>query len=61
MDRVLVWLANNQFSTDWQETFKALNIYGSVFLELGSGHGGRGNFWNDASTSLSSISERVLQ
>ncbi|RDL32499.1 uncharacterized protein BP5553_08955 [Venustampulla echinocandica] len=44
MDRVLLWLANNQFSNDWQETFKALNIYGSVFLELGSGHGGRGNF-----------------
>ncbi|KAH7369889.1 hypothetical protein BKA65DRAFT_387309 [Rhexocercosporidium sp. MPI-PUGE-AT-0058] len=44
MDRVLLWLANNSFSNDWQETFKALNIYGSVFLELGSGHGGRGNF-----------------
>jgi len=44
MDRVLLWLASNQFSGDWQETFKALNIYGSVFLELGSGHGGRGNF-----------------
>ncbi|KAH8661391.1 hypothetical protein BGZ60DRAFT_413074 [Tricladium varicosporioides] len=44
MDRVLLWLATNQFSNDWQETFKALNIYGSVFLELGSGHGGRGNF-----------------
>ena len=44
MDRVLLWLASNQFSSDWQETFKALNIYGLVFLELGSGHGGRGNF-----------------
>ncbi|RDW67930.1 hypothetical protein BP6252_09326 [Coleophoma cylindrospora] len=44
MDRVLLWLASNQFSNDWQETFKALNIYGTVFLELGSGHGGRGNF-----------------
>jgi mitogen-activated protein kinase kinase kinase len=44
MDRVVLWLANNQFSNDWQETFKALNIYGNVFLELGSGHGGRGNF-----------------
>ena len=44
MDRVLLWLASNQFSSDWQETFRALNIYGSVFLELGSGHGGRGNF-----------------
>lgn len=44
IDRVLLWLANNQFSNDWQETFKYLNICGSVFLELGSGHGGRGNF-----------------
>ncbi|KAJ8063821.1 hypothetical protein OCU04_007680 [Sclerotinia nivalis] len=44
MNRVLLWLANNHFSNDWQETFKALNIYGSVFLELGSVHGGRGNF-----------------
>ena len=44
MEKVLLWLASNQFSADWQETFKALNIYGSVFLELGSGHGGRGNF-----------------
>jgi mitogen-activated protein kinase kinase kinase len=44
MERVLLWLASNQFSSDWQETFKALNIYGSVFLDLGSGHGGRGNF-----------------
>lgn len=44
MNRVLLWLANNHFSNDWQETFKSLNIYGSVFLELGSVHGGRGNF-----------------
>ncbi|KAI9731449.1 MAG: hypothetical protein M1818_007839 [Claussenomyces sp. TS43310] len=44
LDRVLLWLANNQFSSDWQETFKALGIQGSQFLELGSGHGGRGNF-----------------
>ena len=44
MEKVLLWLASNQFSADWQETFKALNIYGSVFLELGSRQGGRGNF-----------------
>ncbi|KAL2072267.1 hypothetical protein VTL71DRAFT_11610 [Oculimacula yallundae] len=44
MDRVLLWLASNSFSNDWQEAFRSLNIYGSVFLELGSGHGGRGNF-----------------
>lgn len=43
MEKVLLWLASNQFSADWQETFKALNIYGSVFLELGSRQGGRGN------------------
>ncbi|RFU32533.1 hypothetical protein B7463_g3809, partial [Scytalidium lignicola] len=44
LDRVLIWLANNHFSSDWQETFRALNIHGSAFLELGNGHGGRGNF-----------------
>jgi mitogen-activated protein kinase kinase kinase len=44
LDRVLLWLANNQFSNDWQETFKALDVHGASFLELGSGHGGRGNF-----------------
>ncbi|CAM1503843.1 Fc.00g014340.m01.CDS01 [Cosmosporella sp. VM-42] len=44
LDTVLIWLAKNQFSKDWQETFKALNLQGAQFLELGSGHGGRGNF-----------------
>ncbi|OBS22126.1 hypothetical protein FPOA_08462 [Fusarium poae] len=44
LDKVLLWLAQNQFSKDWQETFKALNLHGAQFLELGSGHGGRGNF-----------------
>lgn len=44
LDRVLVWLTNNHFSKDWLETFRALEIYGPAFLELGNGHGGRGNF-----------------
>ncbi|KAL8404530.1 hypothetical protein RB594_009398 [Gaeumannomyces avenae] len=44
LDRVLGWLQVNDFSKDWQDTFKALNIHGAQFLELGSGHGGRGNF-----------------
>ena len=44
MDKVLLWLAANHFSKDWQETFKALNLHGATFLELGCGHGGRGNF-----------------
>ncbi|RFU80584.1 map kinase kinase kinase [Trichoderma arundinaceum] len=44
MDKVLLWLAQNQFSKDWQETFRSLNLYGAQFLELGSAHGGRGNF-----------------
>lgn len=35
LDRVLQWLANNQFSNDWQETFKGLNLYGTQFLGLG--------------------------
>jgi mitogen-activated protein kinase kinase kinase len=43
-DRVLMWLQANKFSKDWQETFKALNLHGPQFLELGSGRGGRGNW-----------------
>ncbi|KAF7548191.1 hypothetical protein G7046_g8762 [Stylonectria norvegica] len=44
LDTVLIWLAKNQFSRDWQETFKSLDLQGTQFLEIGSGHGGRGNF-----------------
>ncbi|KAF7544042.1 hypothetical protein G7Z17_g10266 [Cylindrodendrum hubeiense] len=44
LNTVLIWLAQNQFSKDWQETFKSLDLHGAQFLELGSGHGGRGNF-----------------
>lgn len=44
LDTVLIWLAQNQFSKDWQETFRSLSLYGAQFLELGSMHGGRGNF-----------------
>ncbi|GKT55795.1 LOW QUALITY PROTEIN: MAP kinase kinase kinase [Colletotrichum tofieldiae] len=44
LEKVLLWLASNQFSKDWQETFKGLNLHGAHFLELGSAHGGRGNF-----------------
>jgi mitogen-activated protein kinase kinase kinase len=43
LDRVLLWLAKNQFSNDWQETFKSLELQGADFLELGLGSGGRGN------------------
>ncbi|CAG9941335.1 unnamed protein product [Clonostachys rosea f. rosea IK726] len=35
LDTVLIWLAHHQFSKEWQETFKALNLYGSKFLEIG--------------------------
>ncbi|KAL2144960.1 hypothetical protein VTI28DRAFT_8304 [Corynascus sepedonium] len=44
LDRVLAWLRANNFSKDWQETFELLDIHGAKFLELGSSHGGRGNF-----------------
>ncbi|KAK1753068.1 hypothetical protein QBC47DRAFT_51875 [Echria macrotheca] len=44
MNKVLMWLQANQFSRDWQETFNSLNLHGAQFLELGHGHGGRGNF-----------------
>ncbi|KAM0327250.1 hypothetical protein ACHAQA_006385 [Verticillium albo-atrum] len=44
MDKVLLWLEANGFSKDWQETFKSLNLHGVKFLEVGVGHGGRGNY-----------------
>ncbi|KAJ5674110.1 hypothetical protein N7462_009549 [Penicillium macrosclerotiorum] len=43
LDRVLLWLAKNGFSEDWQETFKSLELQGADFLELGLASGGRGN------------------
>ena len=41
LDRVLIWLAANGFSNDWQETFKGLDLHGADFLDLG--RGSRGN------------------
>ncbi|KIW69673.1 hypothetical protein, variant [Phialophora macrospora] len=43
LDRVLIWLAANGFSNDWQETFRVLKLQGSDFLDLGRGPNGRGN------------------
>ncbi|MCJ1236137.1 hypothetical protein MMC14_004114 [Varicellaria rhodocarpa] len=43
IDQVLIWLAANGFSNDWQETFRALDIQGADFLELGRANNGRGN------------------
>ena len=43
LDTVLIWLAKNQFSREWQRTFEALNLQGAQFLELGSANGVRGN------------------
>jgi hypothetical protein len=42
-ERVQIWLANNGFSRDWQETFKTLGLEGSRFLDIGRGHGSKGN------------------
>ncbi|KAH7085661.1 hypothetical protein BKA63DRAFT_402073 [Paraphoma chrysanthemicola] len=42
-ERVQIWLANNGFSRDWQETFKTLGLEGSRFLDIGKGHGSKGN------------------
>lgn len=44
LEKVLSWLQTNNFSKDWISTFRALDLYGAKFLELGSSHGGRGNF-----------------
>ena len=43
LDRVLVWLAANGFSNEWQETFRQLRLQGADFIELGRGANGRGN------------------
>ena len=42
LERVLIWLAANAFSTDWQETFQQLKIDGAGFIELGVGRGNLG-------------------
>lgn len=42
LDAVLLWMARNQFTKEWQETFKALNIHGGQFLEIGTQQGSRG-------------------
>lgn len=44
LDRVLAWLQANNFSNDWCSTFRALDLHGIRFLEVGSANGGRGNF-----------------
>ncbi|KAH0542380.1 hypothetical protein FGG08_003225 [Glutinoglossum americanum] len=37
LERVLIWLDANKFSSDWQETFRFLKIQGSDFLGLSLG------------------------
>ncbi|KAK3370389.1 hypothetical protein B0H63DRAFT_315449 [Podospora didyma] len=36
MEKVQMWLQANQFSRDWQETFKELQLHGAQFLEFGT-------------------------
>lgn len=43
LDRVLAWLSANEFSKDWQETFRVLKLDGAGFLDLGRGRNGRGS------------------
>lgn len=44
LEHVLSWLQAHNFSKDWISTFRALDLHGFKFLELGSTHNGRGNF-----------------
>ncbi|KAI5307305.1 hypothetical protein KEM56_000308 [Ascosphaera pollenicola] len=44
MERVVQWLAQNGFSTYWQEAFRKLHIEGLGFIELASGVNGRLNY-----------------
>ncbi|ERF76274.1 hypothetical protein EPUS_09282 [Endocarpon pusillum Z07020] len=37
LQAVLAWLEKNSFSTEWQDTFRVLEIEGSEFVELESG------------------------
>ncbi|KAF4126033.1 hypothetical protein GMORB2_1279 [Geosmithia morbida] len=41
-ETVLLWLSKNQFSKEWQETFKGLNLHGAQFLEIGTSRGSYG-------------------
>ena len=43
MDNVLLWMAQEGFSTDWQAAFEDLNMQGNTFLDIGRGHGRSGN------------------
>lgn len=44
LDRVVHWLAQNGFSTYWQEAFRKLQIEGLGFIELAGGVNGRLNY-----------------
>ncbi|KAK8075908.1 STE/STE11/BCK1 protein kinase [Apiospora phragmitis] len=61
LDHVLLWLASNQFSRDWQETFKALNLCGARFLELRERTARPRQLWHDASASLSETGDGMYQ
>ncbi|KAK3063938.1 hypothetical protein LTS18_011552, partial [Coniosporium uncinatum] len=43
IEKVSTWLALNDFSKDWQEAFRTLNLHSSQFLDIGRGHGNRGS------------------
>ncbi|KPI44380.1 MAP kinase kinase kinase mkh1 [Cyphellophora attinorum] len=43
IEKVLQWLAANNFSPDWQEAFRQLKMDGVDFLDLGKAANGRGN------------------
>ncbi|KAL9084406.1 MAG: hypothetical protein Q9159_005240 [Coniocarpon cinnabarinum] len=42
LEHVLALLKANGFSTEWQDTFKQLDLHGSKFLDLGKSNAGRG-------------------
>ncbi|KIW02767.1 hypothetical protein, variant [Verruconis gallopava] len=44
MENVLIWLAQEGFSADWQTAFEELNMEKNQFLDIGRGHGRHGNF-----------------
>ena len=42
LDHVLALLKANSFSTEWQDTFRQLELHGSKFLDLGKQNAGKG-------------------
>ena len=41
LERVQIWLAAHNFSKEWQQAFRRLNVHGALFLDIGRSGGQR--------------------